>query len=92
MFLRSSGAENENSNSLEIDKWAYVWPIFKRSNFEVTLKTLSQLLRITFRPILCKIVDSISYNKDEAKIILIEKLLKKGQNRSILLFSSYAEF
>jgi hypothetical protein len=62
-------------------------PIFNRSNFEVSLKTLLQLLRITFRPILCKIkiVDGISYNKDEAKIILIEKLLKKGQNRSIFL-------
>jgi hypothetical protein len=44
---------------------------------------------ITLRPILCKIVDGISYHKDEAKIILIEKLSKKAK---ISLFSSYAEF
>jgi hypothetical protein len=66
-----------------------VWLIFKLSNFEVSLKTLSQLLRITLRPILCKIVNGIYYNKDEAKIILIEKLSKKAK---IGLFSSYAEF
>jgi hypothetical protein len=75
---------------LKSHKWAYARLIFKRSNFEVSLKTLSQLLRrITLRPILCKIVNGISYNKDEAKIILIEKLSKKAK---IGLFSSYAEF
>jgi hypothetical protein len=40
---------------------------------------------ITLEPILCKIVDSIHYKNDEAKIILIEKLSEKGQNRSIFL-------
>jgi hypothetical protein len=84
-FLRPSGAENGNSDSLKTHKWAYAWPVFKRSNFEVSLKTLSLLLRITLRPILYKIADGISYNRDEAKIILIEKLSKKGQNRSIFL-------
>jgi len=44
-----------------------VRPIIKGST------TFSQLLRITLRPILCKIVDGIFYYKDEAKSEIVIK-------------------